>query len=314
MGKKNYEVAEILYKIADYLDLDEEEYKVRAYRRAARAIENLPEDIEDIAARNELEEIPGVGEAISKKIKEFLDTGKIKHLEDLKKKSPVDVESLNSLEGMGPKKIKILYQKLGVKTLKDLEKAARESKIRDLPGFGELSEKKILESVEASKLSKGRFPMSDVKPIAEKIKKILKSVDGVEEVEIVGSYRRKKKSVGDLDILVMSSSNKVMDVFVGMDNVDRVLGKGGTKASVVLKNGLQVDLRVVEKESYGAALVYFTGSKYHNIRLRKIAIKKGYKLNEYGLFEGEKMIAGRTEKEVYEKLGLKWIKPEERVD
>lgn len=313
MGNKNIEVADILYKISDYLDLDDEEFKARAYRRAARSIENLQEDIEEVVQRDELEEIPGVGEAISKKIKEYLETGEIEHLEKLKKKSPVDVESLNSLEGMGPKKIKILYQELGVKNVKNLEDVAKKGKIRDLPGFGELSEKKILDSIEMAKKGKGRFPREEAVPIAERIRERLGSIPEIQEVEIVGSYRRKKDTVGDLDVLVVSDKPFiVMDFFVNMEEVEHVLGKGDTKSSVVLDNGLQVDLRVVGKESYGAALIYFTGSKYHNIYLRRIAIKKGYKLNEYGLYKGEEMIAGKTEKEVYEKLGLEYVKPEDR--
>ncbi|OGI14391.1 hypothetical protein A3K63_02020 [Candidatus Micrarchaeota archaeon RBG_16_49_10] len=315
MAAKNYQVAEILYMVADYLDLEGEEFKVRAYRRAARSIENLSQSIEDVAKSGKLQEIPGVGEAIAKKIDEFLRTGKMEHLEKLKRKSPVDMESLNAVESLGPKKIKLLYQRLGVRNVEHLSKAAKEAKIRGLPGFGELSESKILQSLGNVSSNKRRFPREEVVPIAEMIRKKLQSMNVVEKVEVVGSYRRKKETVGDLDILVVSSSpSEVMDAFLNIDGIDHTIGEGEKKASLVLDNGLQVDLRVVGAESYGAALIYFTGSKYHNIRLRKIAIKKGYKLNEYGLFKGDEMVAGSTEEEVYRELGLDYIDPENREE
>jgi len=286
----------------------------------------LSEDVFDTYIRGglkALENIPGVGISIAEKIEEFLKTGKIKYLEDLKKKWPVKIEEFMSIEGIGPKTVRHLYEKLGIKNLNDLEKSLKENKISGLEGFGEKSQEKILKSIEFYKRSGGRAVLGFIMPEIKKLEEKLKIIKGVERVDIAGSARRMKETIGDIDILIISKNSKpVMDFFTNMPEVEKVFAYGETKSAVRLKNGLDADLRVVPSEPYGAALNYFTGSKEHNIALRELAIKKGYKLNEYGLFsakggsasggKGMKMIAGKTEEEIYEKLGLQYIEPEMR--
>lgn len=310
---KNKEVALILYKIADYLDFLGVEFKPIAFRRAAQNVEVLSKDIEEIHKEGKLEEIPAVGINIAQKIAEYLNTGKLEYLEELKSKIPVNLEELMSISEVGPKRIKVLYQNLKIKNLADLKKAVQEHKVRDLFGFGEKSENSILRSIELLEKSKGRKLLGDCIDIGEQIVEKLNKVYGVTRVDLAGSARRMKETVGDLDILVISSKpNKVVEAFTSLKNIQKVLEKGPTRSSIILDNGLQVDLRVVEKRSYGAALNYFTGNKEHNIMLRKIAIKKGLKLSEYGLFKGNKFVGGRTEEELYKKLGMVYIEPELR--
>ena len=219
------------------------------------------------------------------------------------------------IEGLGPKRLKVLYEKLGIRNLKDLEEAIKNHKIAILPGFGEKTEKNILEAIEFAKRSKGRFLLGDILPIVKEVYEKLKSQKEVERIDVVGSIRRMKETIGDVDFLVISKNPKpIMDFFVSLPGVIKVWGKGNTKASVRMKEGFDMDIRVLPKRSYGAALQYFTGSKEHNIALRKIAIDKGLKLSEYGLFKGPKMIAGESEEEIYQKLGMDWIPPELRED
>ena len=308
---KNQEIAKILYEIADLLEIEGVEFKPRAYRKAAQNIESLSVDIEELWKKGQLEKIPGVGKSIAKKIEEYLKTGRVKKLEELRQKIPVDIESLSAVEGLGPKMIKVLYEKLGVKNLDDLERVAKQHRIRRLKGFGEKTEKKILEGIEIARQRQHRFLLGYVLPEANAIVEELKP--HVEKISLAGSIRRRKETIGDVDILAVSSEpEKVMDIFTSMKRVEKVLAKGTTKSSVRLHGGIQVDLRIVEKESFGSALQYFTGSKEHNIEVRKIAIKHGYKLNEYGLFKGFERIAGASEEEVYEALGMQWIPPELR--
>ena len=313
---KNLEVAKMLYFIAIYLEMDEVQFKPRAYEKAANSIESLEKDVMEIYKEGGIEalmEIPGVGEAIAKKIEEFILTGKIAELERLKKKVPVDVEGLMGIEGIGPKRIKTLYKKLGIKKIEGLEKAAKNGKIRKLEGFGEKSEQNILRGIDFLKKSKGRLLLGYVLPVAREIEERLRNLKEVQHVSIAGSLRRRKETIGDIDILVTSSNpSKVMNFFVKMPEVAAVYGKGSTKSTVRLKIGCDADLRVVEDKSFGAALQYFTGNVDHNVGLRKIAISKGYKLNEYGIFKGNKQIAGKTEEEVYKALGVRWIPPELR--
>ncbi len=311
---KNLEVARMLYEIADILEAQDVEFKPRAYRRAARSIEELSEDIVDIWKRGELEEISGVGKHIAAKISEYLETGKLKYYEKLKKEFPVDLEELGKVEGLGPKKAIKLYKELGIKNLDELKKAVEKGKVKGLEGFGEKSEKKIMEGIGLAKESGKRMLLSQATPIANELAEKLRSLKEVEKLEIVGSYRRRNETVGDLDMLVVSKNpGKVMDYFTKIESGLKVLAKGPSKSSIKLGSGLQVDLRVFDEASYGAAMMYFTGSKDHNIALRKIAISKKMKLSEYGLFSGEKSVAGKTEEEVYKKLGLKqWIPPELR--
>lgn len=314
----NDQVAKILFEISYYLEMKEVPFKPRAYEKAAMAIEALEEDLRNIYKRGgfkALEKIPGVGEGIAKKIEEYIKIGKIKYYENLKKKMPIDLEELLSIEGLGPKMIKKLYKSLRVKNIEDLEKAARAHKIRNLKGFGKKSEENILKGIEFLKKSKGRFVLGFVMPLIKEIKNRLENFKEVEKIEIAGSVRRMKETVGDLDILVVSKKpSKVMDFFTSMPEVVYIYGKGLTKSSVKLVNGMDVDLRVIKKESFGAALQYFTGNKEHNIVLRRIAREKGLKLNEYGLFKNKKRIAGKDEKEIYKVLGLDYIEPELRTN
>jgi len=308
---KNKEIAQIFNEIADLYEMQDVDFKPRAYRKAAQNIESLGKDIEEVYENDELENIPGVGESTAEEIEEYLKTGKVKRLEKLKKDFPVDLRSLSGVETLGPKKIKVLYQELGIKNLDDLEKKAKEGKIRELEGFGKKTEENILENISFARKKGNRFLLGYVEPEANEILEILK--EHVDKIELAGSLRRKKETIGDVDILVVSLDPKeIMDIFTDMDKVDKVISKGKTKSTVRLYGGIQVDLRVVEKKSFGSALQYFTGSKDHNVALRKIAQKKGYKLNEYGLFKNDNRKAGKTEKEVYEALGLKWIPPELR--
>ncbi len=311
---KNQEVAELLFNIADMLDLLGVAFKPQAYRKAARAIENLSGNIEEYYKKNKLEEIPGVGKSIAEKIAEFLETGRSSYYEELKRKVPEGVAAMIEVPGMGPKKAMILYKKLGIKSISDLERAARHHKIRLLKGFGEKTEQDILKGIELLRHGHERFLLGIALPIAEEIVNDLRKLREVEKISIAGSTRRMKETVGDLDILVVSKNPEpIMDHFTSMDSVARVLAKGSTKSSVLLENNLQVDLRVIPEESFGAALQYFTGSKDHNIALREICKKKGWKLSEYGLFDkNNKMIAGRTEEDVYKKLGMQFIPPEMR--
>jgi len=313
---KNREVARIFFEIAELLEMKEVQFKPRAYRRAAQTIESLPVAIEEVYGEGKLEELPGVGSSIAKKIEEIIKTGRLEYYEELKREFPTSVLSLASVPGIGPKRAKILYEGLGVENLDDLEKAASEHRISTLEGFGEKLEREILEAVALAKKKKERELLGFVLPIAEDIQRRLQSLKEVKTVELAGSVRRRRETVGDVDILAVSTSpQKVMDLFANMEMVKEVVSKGDTKSSVRLDIGLSADLRVVEEESFGSALQYFTGSKEHSIKIRKIAIKKRLKLNEYGVFtKAGKKIAGETEDGVYRALGLPFIDPELRED
>lgn len=310
---KNLQIAKILNEIADILEMQDVEFKPRAYRKAARTVESLSKPIEEVYEENKLEELSGVGKSIAEKIAEIIETGKSQYLENLKKQMPADVEALTSIEGMGPKSVKKLYEKLKIKTLDDLARAAEQHEIREIKGFGPKTEKNILEHLELARRGKERILLGFALPIANEIKEWLKKEESVSQIEVTGSLRRMKETIGDIDILVSSTKpKKVADFFVAIENIREVLGKGVTKSSVILKNNIRVDLRIVKENAFGSALMYFTGSKDHNIELRKIAINKSYKLNEYGLFKKNRQIAGKTEAEVYGKLGMDWIAPELR--
>ena len=314
---KNLEVAELLNEIADYLEFQNEPFKIRAYRKAALVIGSLSEDIMQVWKENKLKELPGIGEGIAKKIDDFLRNGKSKYLNQLKKSTPVNVEELGSIAGMGPKTIMKLYRHLKVKNLSDLERAAKQNKIQKIEGLGSTVEQNILKSIEFAKKTKQRTPLGFVLNSAEEVAKMLKSCNDLIRVSIAGSARRMKETIGDIDILATSKNPaKVIDFFAKMPNVAQILAKGDTKSSVRLKEGLQVDLRVMNDEIFGAALLYFTGNQQHNIMLRRIAIEKNMKLSEYGLFDNKtnKIVAGKTEEEVYKKLGMNYIEPEMRED
>ncbi|MEM3227472.1 MAG: DNA polymerase/3'-5' exonuclease PolX [Candidatus Micrarchaeaceae archaeon] len=319
---KNKMVADIFNEIAAMLSIEEtpsSRFEVNAYQKAALTISTMQEPIEDIYAKGGKEalmKLPGVGKGLAERIEEYLLTGKIKKYEDLKKRYPIDFKSLLEIEGMGAKKIVTLYRSLGVKNIEDLKKAIADHKIRDLPRFGEKSEEQLKAGIELLNSSKGRMLLGEALPVAESIvKKILES-GLVEKAIISGSTRRMRETIGDIDILALSNNGiKVMDYFSALDDVDRLLVKGDTKTTVWLKIGTSCDLRVIEPQSFGAALQYFTGSKQHNIKVRKIAIKKGYKLNEYGLFDKKgKIIPVSGEESIYEKLGMQYMPPEMRED
>ena len=291
-------------------------FRARAYYRAADTIAGLQENVTDIYGRhgvNGLLEIPSVGKAIASKIEEYIKRSRIQHLEELKAKMPIDIDELYGIEGIGPKTIKMFYDKLQIKNLDDLEKAATEGKLKTLPGFTEKKERDIFKQIEFFKRGKGRLIIGEVYPLVKQIEKRLQHIDGVKNAVAAGSIRRMKETIGDIDYLVAANDPKrVIDFFVKMPEVQEILGMGQAKAFVKLASGIDADLLVVPDESWGAALQYFTGSKEHSVQLRKIAISKGLRLNEWGIFKGDKRIAGATEEEVYKILGLQWIPPEMR--
>lgn len=313
---KNQELSKIFNEMARFLEAKNVSFKPYAYHRAASSLDSLSEDVGDIyrkGGNKALIEISGVGKAIADHIEEYLKTGKIRQYQEYKKKLPFNLEELIRIEGIGIKKIKRLYEELGVKNIKDLEKVAKKHKIAPLSGFGETTEKNILQGLKFLKKDKGRFLLGEIEHTVKGIYKKLQGLKEVDKISLAGSSRRRKETIGDVDLLIVSSTpSKVMDFFIKMDGVEKVWGKGLTKSSVRMKEGFDIDLRVVPKESYGSALQYFTGNKDHNIATRKIAISKGLKLSEYGVFKGEKQIAGKTEKEVYKAIGLLYIEPEMR--
>jgi DNA polymerase (family X) len=314
---KNALVAKVLYEIADLLDLDGVAFKPRAYRRAAEVVESLSEPIEDLVATGAHAELPGVGEAIAKKIAEIVATGRLAYHEELKAKLPIDLYALTQVDGVGPKTAKLLYDELGVKTLDDLERAARGGQIRAVKGLGEKTEKKILRGLVETRGVEGRILLGVALPLAERLIADLKAAGLFRRLEYAGSLRRGRETIGDLDLLAVSdgSAGAAAAAFVALADVAEVLAHGESKASVRLSSGLQVDLRIVPEESFGAALQYFTGSKSHNIALRKLAVAKGWKLNEYGLYDSaERVIAGADEQGIYRALGLALIPPELRED
>jgi DNA polymerase (family 10) len=313
----NIELAKIFYEIANFLEMEGVPFKPRSYSRVARTLESLSEDVSAVYEREGvkgLNKIPGVGVSIAEKIEEYIKTGKVASLEELKKKSPIDIEALSAVEGVGPKTMRLLYEKLKVKTLQELERAAKTGKVRKVVGLGVKTEANILRGIEFLKKSKGRFLLGTILPMSREFETRLKKIPGVSKVITAGSIRRMQETVGDIDILVAAKNPKaVADFFVSMPEVLAVYGKGPTKTSVRLKYGIDADCRVIPASSYGAALQYFTGDKDHNVELRKIAISKGLKLNEYGLYKGKRRIAGKTEQEVYEALGMLWMPPEIRT-
>ena len=312
----NQKIAKILYEISILLDMDDIQFKPRAFEKAALTIQDLNDDLEEIYKKGgikALKEIPSIGEGIARKIEEYIKYGKVKEYDELKKKFPVDIDDLKKVEGLGPKGIKFLYKKLKIKNLEELEKAASEHRLSEFEGWGSKKEENILKGIGFIKKGSGRYPLGQVLPLINEIKDRLSSLKEVKKVIVAGSVRRWKETVGDADILVISDNPKpIMDYFVEIPEVAKVYGKGETKSTIKLKNGMDVDVRIVEEKSYGAALNYFTGSKEHNVALRQIAKDKGLKLSEYGLFKGNKFIAGRTEEELYKALGLKYVEPELR--
>jgi len=298
------------------LELEGVEFKPRAYRRAAQAVESCPIPIEDLVAQGRLHELPGVGESIAQKIEEIVRTGKLALHEELKAKLPVDLYALTQVEGVGPKTAKLLYEALGVRTLEDLERVAKEGRIKGVKGLGPKIEEKILRGLQEARGAEKRELLGYALPLARHICKKLLETGLFRRVEPAGSLRRGKETVGDLDLLALSDRpEEAAQAFASLPEVEEILAQGPKKVSVRLTGGLQADLRIVSEESFGAALQYFTGSKAHNIRLRERAVARGWKLNEYGLFaEDGSVIAGKTEEEIYRALGLSFIPPELRED
>jgi DNA polymerase (family 10) len=314
----NAEVARALREMALFLEMDEVPFKPRAYEMAALAVDALDRPLREIDAEGGLEgldALPGVGKGIAKKIHQRLRTGRIPDLERLRRKMPIDVLGLTAVDGLGPKGAKLLYEELDVRDVAGLEKACREQRVRTLPHFGAKSEGKILRGIELLAGTAGRQLLGLVLPLARDIEARLRDLPGVRRAAVAGSVRRRKETIGDLDFLVSARDpGRVGRAFAALPEVVHVYGRGETKTLVRLGNGMDADLRVVPEASFGAALCYFTGSKAHNVALRRIAQARGLKLNEYGLYRDRRKLAGRSEEEIYEALGLGWIPPELRED
>jgi DNA polymerase (family 10) len=317
MPVHNADIAAIFDEIADLLEIQgANPFRVRAYRNAARSLAEFGRDLTTLITKGlDLPKIPGIGDDLAKKIHEIAATGRCEFLERLHRELPAAVTEMLRLPGLGPKRVKALYDGLHVQNAEELREAARSGRIHDLPGFGEKTELHILEALEAHASQARRFQRPLAAQYAEAIAAALRQAPGVTEVIIAGSYRRGRETVGDIDILVAAAPDSpVMACFVAYDEVAEILARGESKSSLVLRCGLQVDLRVVERAAFGAALLYFTGAKAHNIALRRRAQSLGLKLSEYGLFRGETCLASETEAAVYAALGLPWIPPELRED
>ena len=310
----NRDIAIVFNRLATMLEIDgANPFRVRAYREAARVLGEMLEPAARLAAP-ELARLPGIGKDLAAKIRDVADTGTTAMFDEMKLKVPLEVVALTELQGMGPKCVKQLLER-GIRNLQELEAAARAGGLRGLPGFGETLQKKILEAIDRAAQSGGRVMLSVAWPVAEELLARLRAIPGVTQAEAAGSFRRRRETVGDLDLLVCGGAQEaVMDALTRYERVGEILARGDTKSSVRLISGLQVDLRLVPEESFGAALLYFTGNKQHNIELRKIALANGWSLSEYGIEDEEEkqVLAGRTEEEVYRKLGLAWVPPELR--
>jgi DNA polymerase (family 10) len=303
------------------LEMEEENpsimFKVRSYKAASDVITNLSSGIDEVYKNNGLKglmQIPSIGKAIASKIEEYIVTGKIQYLEELKSKTSINVDEFYDLEGIGPKTIKTIYDYLGVKDLSNLEKAASEGKLRNIRGFSEKKEEMILNKIRLLKMGRGRYPLGEVYPLVKQIETRLLNFEGVKSAVAAGSFRRMKETVGDIDFVVASNESKeIMDYFISMPEIGEILGKGTSKSFVRLNNGIDADLLVIPEDSFGSALQYFTGSKEHGVAMRKMALAKGLHLNEWGIFDkNQKKVAGTTEEDVYHILDLEWIPPEIR--
>jgi DNA polymerase (family 10) len=315
MPVHNKEIADIFNRLADLLEIqDANPFRVRAYRGAARTIGSLPRGVtEMLDSGDDLSDLPGIDDDLAGKIQEIVQTGHLQLLDDIKQETASELSEIMKLPGLGPKRVRALHDQLNIDSLKQLRQAAADGDIRKLDGFGEKTEQKILREIDRRQGEPQRTKLADVDEIAKSLTDFLSRIDGVKKVIVAGSYRRRKETVGDLDILVTcKKDSRAMDCFVGFDEVDEVISHGRTRSTVLLRSGLQVDLRVVPEVSYGAALYYFTGSKDHNIAVRKIAQRKNLKINEYGVFQADDRVAGKTEEGVLNKVGLAFIPPELR--
>lgn len=314
---ENAQVANIFDEIADLLELQEaNQFRIRSYRNAARTVRDLSQRLEDMAERgDDLSELPNIGESTAEKIHEILQTGTCKRLEDLKDKVPEGLAELMKVPGLGPRTAMQLYKELGVETLDDLHKACEQQKVRELEGMGAKSEKNILEGIDKLEASSGRMLYRDAADHVESLGRHLDGINALSRWEVAGSFRRRKETVGDLDVLVQASDREAAtEAILDYRPIADVIGSGKEKVSVRLDSGLQVDFRYFEPEAFGAALLYFTGSKAHNIAVRRIAVDRDWKLNEYGLFKGDNRLAGESEEAVYHRLNLAYVPPELRED
>lgn len=315
MPVHNEDIAAVFDEIADLLEIEgDNPFRIRAYRNGARTLRELGRDVRTLVERGEdITRLPGIGRNLAEKIHEILDSGHCRTLDKLRRKLPADLTDLLKLPGLGPRRVHALYHELDIHNREQLERAARDGLIRQLPGFGAKTEARILDALQTHADTGKRFKLAVAARYAEPLVAYLESAKDVSRVQVAGSYRRCRETVGDLDILVIARKGRgVIEHFIAYDEVETVLSSGSTRASVILRNALQVDLRVVAKVSYGAALYYFTGSRSHNIAVRRIARRKGLKINEYGVFRGKKRVAGKTEEEVFASIGLPFIPPELR--
>ena len=311
----NSEIAEKFNELADLLEIEEANpFRIRAYRNAARLIENLPHEAADLIAEGkDLSELHGIGKDLAEKITTIVKTGHLPLLEEMQKKAPRALSEMMKIPDLGPQKVKKLYKELNIKNINDLKKAVTAEKISKLEGFGNKTQEKIKQALKKFTGKERRIRLSEAERVVKPLLAYLQKLDGVTEAVVAGSYRRRKETIGDIDILVTAKKDTpVIKHFIDYEDVTKIVSQGETRSTINLRSGLQVDLRVVEQGSFGAALQYFTGSKEHNITVRSIAVKKNLKLNEYGLFKGKKQIAGQTEPEIYNKLGLAYIEPELR--
>ena len=311
---KNLQLADVFDQIADLMELiGEDPFRINSYRKAARTLEDLGENIEQMAGSGRLTDLPGIGKGSAERIEQFLKTGKIQIHEELLAKVPSSLLELRRIPGMGPKTLALAWKQLKITDMSGLTRAIDQGKLQALPGMGEKKAAVIKQGIEFLRRSAGRTPLGIALPLAEQLVEQLKLIKGVKQVQLAGSLRRWSETVGDIDILVQASDGPaVIDEFVKFPQVKQVLSAGRTKGSVRTDEDIQVDLRVVEARSFGTALQYFTGSKEHNVALREIALKHKWKLNEYGLFAGDKQLAGAREEDIYAKLGLPWMPPELR--
>ncbi len=315
MPVSNAEIASLFERLADLLEVeDANPFRVRAYRNAARTIIGYPQSMVDLLAKGkDLSKLSGIGKDLADKIRTIVETGELPLLQEVQARTPAALSDLMKIEGLGPKRVKALYRELHIRCPEDLQRAARSGRIRELEGFGSKTEAMILRRLEQYGSAEQRLRLADAEAIAQPLLAWLQQTPGIKNLIVAGSFRRRKETVGDLDILVTASRNApVMQQLVEYDAVTEVVSSGKTRATVILRAGLHVDLRVVPQVSYGAALCYFTGSKAHNIALRTIGVSKGYKINEYGVFKGDRRIAGKTETSLYRQIGLKYIEPELR--
>ena len=317
MPRSNDDVARVLTEFADLLAIvADDPFKPRAYEKAARAIGGFPDELRDLDEAG-IHAIPNVGKSIAEKVRSVLDTGTFPELEELRAQVPSGVRAMTAVPGFGPKKAMVVYRELGIDGLEELVAAARDGRLRGLKGFSAKTEENVLQAVQRAQRDTGRVTIDVATGVAEALLQRLRAIPDVRRADLAGSLRRMAETIGDVDLVVASGSPApIMDAFTGYEDVEQILARGETKSSVVTRSGLQVDLRVIPNEAWGAAMIYFTGSKAHNVRIREMAVRKGLKLNEYGLFEVESdaLIAAETERDVYERLGLPFIEPTLRED